>query len=158
MANIKKIYDILHEHYGLPPWWSKNPFEVMVGAVLVQNTAWNNVQRTISDFGDNLTPEYVEHVTEYELENVIRSCGFCKAKAACLKRLAGWYGSYRYSQGKVMAMPKEHIRTELLAIKGIGAETADVILMGKSIAKRNRCVSVVHWQGSAVLGGIKVTA
>lgn len=56
MIKVKEIYDILLAHYGKPPWWSENPFEVMVGAVLVQNTTWGNVQKVVADFGDNLTP------------------------------------------------------------------------------------------------------
>ena len=129
MIKVKEIYDILLAHYGKPPWWSKNPFEVMVGAVLVQNTAWSNVQKVVADFGDNLTPDFVANVTPGELEDLIRPCGFYLGKAACLKRVTKWYQGYGGCQQRVMAGTLEQIREELLAIKGIGKETADVICL-----------------------------
>lgn len=129
MINAKEIYDKLLTYYGTPPWWSENPFEVMIGAILVQNTAWSNVQRVVAKLGKCLTPEQMEDVALDKLENLIRPCGFFKGKAACIKGVTQWYQGYGYSQQNVMSSPKEKIAKELLAIKGIGQETADVILL-----------------------------
>lgn len=129
MCNATTLYETLLAYYGTPPWWSDNPFEVIVGAVLVQNTAWGNVQKAIANFGGNLQPAYVDGIETGELERLIRPCGFYTAKAACLKAVTCWYERYGYSPDAVKKKPKDTIRAELLAIKGIGPETADVILL-----------------------------
>lgn len=101
----------------------------MVQAVLVQNTSWASVKKATDGMTVKLTPEYVLKLKIEELENIIRPCGFCKAKAATIRRLTEWYGKYEYQAEKAKALELKELKKELLAIKGIGAETADVILV-----------------------------
>lgn len=129
MNRVNEIYGKLLTYHGKPAWWSDDPFEVMIGAVLVQNTVWSSVERVLQNFEGNLSPEYVESLTFDDLCTLIRPCGFYTAKASCLKRLTEWYKGYEYSVAKVQSNPLKQIRKELLAIKGIGEETADVILL-----------------------------
>lgn len=125
----KSIYDALLAHYGDLGWWPGNPYEIMVGAVLVQNTAWGNVEQALANFGGRLAPEYLESLPTPQLVDVIRPSGFYHAKAACLQALTAWYKGYGYNVETVQQHPQPKIRSELLAIKGIGQETADAILL-----------------------------
>lgn len=130
MKNMPKwIYQTLQEYYGDLGWWPGTPYEIMVGAVLVQNTSWANVDKSLAQLGGGLAPAYVEALPLEELIEKIRPSGFYKAKAACLKNLTAWYKQYGYRVETVQQQPFAKLRGELLAIKGIGNETADAILL-----------------------------
>ena len=127
-----QIYDTLLSHYGDPKWWpAKTPFEVIVGAVLTQNTAWSNVEKAIANF-DDLSPQTLERLSISELAEIIRPAGFFNQKAVYLKAVTAWYAGYDYNVHNVQARSRESfdtLRVELLSIKGIGPETADSILL-----------------------------
>ena len=128
--NIAAIYDALHAHYGDLNWWpAKTPYEVMVGAVLTQNTAWTNVEKAIANFGDSLSPQFVRDVNFAELTEIIRPAGFFNQKAEYLKALTEWFGRYNFDVSTVQNESLEELRPNLLAVKGIGKETADSILL-----------------------------
>jgi len=128
--NISAIYEMLLAHYGNLRWWpAKTPYEVIVGAVLTQNTAWSNVEKAISNFGDNLSPKYVLDADLAELINIIRPAGFFNQKAVYLKAVTEWYAGYDFDVATIQCEPLEKMRTELLSVKGIGKETADSILL-----------------------------
>ena len=129
MISAEEIYDRLYAAYGQPRWWSDDPYIVMVQSVLVQNTSWRSVEKVTDSMADKLTPEYVLGLQPEDLESIIRPCGFCKGKAAAIRRLTEWYGKYEDQAAKAEALELQELRKELLAVKGIGAETADVILV-----------------------------
>ncbi|MDU1962886.1 MAG: endonuclease [Enterocloster clostridioformis] len=129
MLSAKKIYHILLFMYGKPQWWSEDPFIVMFQSVLVQNTTWSSVEKACTLIGDKLTLEYMEHLPTEELERLISPCGFYKVKARTIQSLITWYGRYHFDYQNVQNIRMEDLRKELLAIRGIGAETADVILV-----------------------------
>ncbi|WP_400260156.1 endonuclease III domain-containing protein [Candidatus Methanomassiliicoccus intestinalis] len=129
MLNAKELYDLLIGAYGNPRWWSDDPFTVMFQAVLVQNTAWNNVVKTCATIGERLTPTYVTSLSTAELEQIIHPCGFYKAKARTIHALTAWFQQYQYARENVQKTPLPQLREELLSIRGIGEETADVILI-----------------------------
>ena len=127
---VLAIYKTLLAHYGDLHWWpAKTPYEVMVGAVLTQNTAWGNVMMSIANFGDKLSPEYVASVSNAELVEIIRPSGFFNQKAVYLKAVTEWYAKYNYDVATVKQESIERLRAELLATKGVGRETADSILL-----------------------------
>jgi len=128
MLTSKKIYDRLIEGYGQPDWWPGTPYAIMVTAILVQNTAWSNVEKAVAEMGERLMPEYIDSLTEEELQPLIRSCGFYRAKARYVKALTAWFKGYGYEVGRVREKSLHDVRQELLALPGIGAETADAIL------------------------------
>ena len=125
----KQIYDRLITAYGQPDWWPGTPYAIMVTAILVQNTAWSNVEKTVAEMGERLTPEYIDSLTEEELQPLIRSCGFYRAKARYVKALTAWFKGYGYEVGRVREKSLHEVRQELLALPGIGAETADAIFI-----------------------------
>lgn len=127
---LHTLYRLLFRHYGPQHWWpAESPYEMMVGAILTQNTAWANVKKTIANFGEKLTPAFVTEISDGELEEIIRPSGFFRQKAARLKTLTGWYARYRYDIETARAQGTDTLRMELLALKGVGRETADSILL-----------------------------
>jgi len=131
MSNaVSAIYEKLHTHYGNLHWWpAQTPYEIMVGAVLTQNTAWRNVEKVIANFEGRLTPQFVQALDTDTLIDIIRPAGFFNQKAAYLKALTAWFARYGYDIPTVRCKPLAQLRPELLAIKGIGKETADCILL-----------------------------
>lgn len=127
---MMKVYNRLIDAYGHQNWWpAGSVYEMMVGAILTQNTAWTNVELTLKNFGNNLTPEFVEQVEILELQDLVRPSGFFTQKAERLKRLTSWFKQYDYDILKVSAEDMLKLRKELLDINGIGGETADAIVL-----------------------------
>jgi endonuclease-3 related protein len=127
------IYRILLDHYGPREWWpAETPFEVVVGAILTQNTSWKNVEKAIANlkqFGP-LTPEALLRLPEETLSEAIRPSGYYRQKGKRLRNFLGML-SDRF-EGRLDALfdlPTEILREELLALSGIGPETADSILL-----------------------------
>jgi len=128
--DLHNIYNKLLSRYGDLHWWpASSPYEVIVGAVLTQNTAWSNVEKAIANFGDSLSPELIENLDLDALAELIRPSGFFNQKAVYLKEITRWFKKYGYSVKRVQRQPLEQIRRELLAVKGVGKETADSILL-----------------------------
>ena len=131
--SIPLIFDRLLDHYGRQHWWpADSPFEVMVGAVLTQATAWTNVERAISRLkdADALSPAAMRGMETDELASLIYSSGFYNAKAQRLKALVEFLGDAYDDDIDAMRQENgEKLRRELLAVKGVGEETADAILL-----------------------------
>ena len=128
MLTSREIYERLITGYGQPDWWPGTPYAIMVTAILVQNTAWSNVEKAVAEMGERLMPKYIDSLTDEELQPLIRSCGFYRAKARYVKALITWFQAYSYEVGRVREKSLHDVRQELLALPGIGAETADAIL------------------------------
>jgi endonuclease III related protein len=130
---LLKIYELLNGYFGDLHWWpADDPFEVMVGAILTQNTAWTNVEKAIQALRENrlLTPAALSFIPEDELALIIRPSGYYHLKAGRLKAFVRFM-MMEYS-GNVEAMKGEdlsRLRDKLLGVKGIGPETADSILL-----------------------------
>ena len=123
MLSANDLYTALLEAYGEPRWWSDDPYMVLFQSVLVQNTSWTNVERTCGMIKGIITPEIIAGLAVDELEAMIRPCGLPRSKARTIKDLTRWYMDADSS------LDTCRMRKELLAIKGIGEETADVILV-----------------------------
>jgi endonuclease III related protein len=134
MANLNmEVYRRLHAALGPQQWWpADSPFEVMVGAVLVQNTAWKNVERAIANLRDAgaLDAWRLASLPWEELEELIRPAGYFRIKARRLRNLVDLVVE-RYD-GSIEAMRQvdaSTMRDQLLAVHGVGPETADSILL-----------------------------
>jgi endonuclease-3 related protein len=128
-----EIYNLLYKIYGRRHWWpAETPFEVMVGAILTQNTNWSNVEKAITNLKkDNLlNPTAIDKLSHRKLARLIRPCGYYNIKAKRLKNFTK-YLCLCYS-GNLNRMHKKStavLRRELLNINGIGPETADSIIL-----------------------------
>lgn len=131
MIDARTIHDRLLLTYGPQRWWpAESPFEVIVGAVLVQRTTWNNAERAIAALkaGRCLDLDSLAAAPVADVEDMIRSAGFFRVKA---KRLKSLVASLATAGGleTLAAMDTARLRSYLLGIDGIGAETADSILL-----------------------------
>lgn len=129
--HLLPVYHRLYAHYGPQHWWpGETPFEVMVGAILTQNTAWSNVERAIANLKQNrlLDPLAVVTAPRNVIAGHLKPAGYFNVKTARLRNFCDWYlrnGGYaRLSRWTTAAL-----RRSLLAVNGIGPETADDILL-----------------------------
>jgi endonuclease-3 related protein len=124
------IYEKLFNRYGPQSWWpAETPFEMMIGAILVQNTSWINVVQALLKLEPFLKPEMIEKLTNDELAHLIRSSGFFNIKAKRIKSFMEWFKTYEYDIDRIKKIDKKELREELLTINGIGRESADVMLL-----------------------------
>ncbi|MCE9547540.1 MAG: endonuclease III domain-containing protein [Planctomycetia bacterium] len=132
-ATLDEVYDRLLQAFGPQQWWpAETPFEVMVGAVLVQNTAWKNVERAIANLREAalLDPHALWRLSPSELEDLIRPAGSYRIKARRLRHLLEYLITRFDGSLDAMAdVSTDTLREELLALYGIGPETADSILL-----------------------------
>ena len=133
MAPLRKYFDALLAHYGPQKWWpAESPFEVMVGAILTQNTAWKNVEKAIRNLKtyDLLDARKIHELDQDTLALAIKPAGTYNVKAARLKKFIAWFLSrFDGDLEKMKSAPPARLREELLEVKGIGPETADAILL-----------------------------
>ena len=128
---FRQVYQSLFKHYGPQYWWpAESPFEVMVGAVLTQNTAWSNVERAITNLKENdcLSASRILDVPERKLAGWLRPSGYFNIKAKRLRNFCQWYmnaGEYKV----VSRLQTDQLRKQLLSVNGVGYETADDILL-----------------------------
>jgi len=119
--------------HGPQHWWpGRTRFEVIVGAILTQNTSWTGVERAIANLrrARLLSPGPIESVPIQHLANLIRSSGSFRQKARKLKAFVAFLQSqYKGSLNQLFATPTPKLREQLLAVHGIGPETADAILL-----------------------------
>ena len=127
------IFDLLLARFGPQHWWpADSPFEVLVGAVLTQNTSWQNVKRAIDVLRDHGCLSFValDSMAVENLAALIRPCGYHSVKAKRLKNLLAML-RHEYA-GEVTAIARDTLptaRNKLLAVSGVGPETADSILL-----------------------------
>jgi endonuclease-3 related protein len=130
---LMKIYRTLYQTYGPRHWWpGETSFEVMVGAILTQNTSWTNVEKAIQKLKGKrvLNPEGLHHLKKSQLASLIKSSGYYRVKADRLKAFVNFL--FEEFNGELKRMRKERLgelRKKLLRVKGIGPETADSILL-----------------------------
>jgi endonuclease-3 related protein len=130
---LKEAYDRMARHYGPTHWWpGDTAFEVAVGAILTQNTAWTNVEKAIRNLKRErlLAPRAVLACPVESLEQALKPSGYFRVKAKRLRSFCDYLvGCYGGSMRRMSRRTLETLRPELLEVSGIGPETADDILL-----------------------------
>lgn len=128
-----RFYDALLARFGPQGWWpGDGAFEVMVGAVLTQNTNWANVEKALVNLKKEnlLDPAALNNISREKLAQLIRPAGYFNIKAKRLKNLIRWFcEEYEGRLENLNDLSVERLREELLAVNGIGRETADSIIL-----------------------------
>ena len=130
---LMKIYRRLYRACGPRNWWpGETPFEVMVGAILTQNTSWRNVEKAIQKLKGKgvLNSEGIHRLKKSQLAPLIKSSGYFRIKADRLKSFVNFL--FEEYDGDLKKMGRKRLielREKLLGVKGIGPETADSILL-----------------------------
>lgn len=128
---LTAIFTRLLDSYGSQHWWpGQTAFEVMVGAVLTQNTAWTNVERAIANLkaAGALDPQSIVTASPHQLANWLRPSGYFNVKAKRLRAFCEWLLA-RGGRRRLIHVPTLALRHDLLGVHGIGPETADDILL-----------------------------
>lgn len=128
---FRRVFERLYAHYGPQAWWpADSTFEILLGAVLTQNTAWTNVEKALAGLRQaGLTrPEAIVGASHETLAAAIRPAGYFNVKARRLKALCRAYLEWG-GHPAMAAMPTGALREALLGVHGIGRETADDILL-----------------------------
>jgi len=130
---LLQIYQKMFDALGPRHWWpGETPFEVIIGAILTQNTNWSNVEKAIKNLktAGKLSPEGIYELSVTELAKLIRPSGFFNVKAKRVKAFINWlFSRYEGNLSEMFAQDLQALRGELLSVKGIGPETADSILL-----------------------------
>ncbi|MDP2719810.1 MAG: endonuclease III domain-containing protein, partial [Dehalococcoidia bacterium] len=130
---LKLIFDSLLAHYGRQNWWpADNPFEMMIGAILTQSTNWKNVEKALSNLKQAGAMDCftLAELRQADIAALIRPAGYFNVKAAKLKVFCIWLKeNYGCNLNNLFALDTATVRRELLAVFGIGPETADSIIL-----------------------------
>ncbi len=127
------MYRLLHERFGPQRWWSEEtPFEIAVGVILMQNTTWANVTKSLANLkaAGALEPAVLHALDPAELEKLIRPAGNTRVKLKRLRNSLRWlFENYDGNLERLNEIDTRRLREELLGISGIGPETTDSILL-----------------------------
>jgi endonuclease-3 related protein len=131
--HLRSYFATLYDTWGPQHWWpARSRFEVIVGAYLTQNTSWANVERALDSLRKArvLSVRGIRRTPLPKLETLIRSAGYFRQKAQRLKTFVSFLDEcYGGSLARMFAQSTEKLREELLALNGVGPETADSILL-----------------------------
>ncbi len=137
-----RYYEAMSGALGPMHWWpAKTPFEVIVGAILTQSTAWANVERAMENLraAKMLTPSAILKVAPARLASLVRPSGYFRQKAKKLKSFVRFLqAEYGGSLQRMFRTPTAELREKLLSVHGIGPETADSILLYAGESSRIR--------------------
>ena len=130
---LKEIYERLYRAFGPQHWWpGDTPFEVVVGAILTQNTSWKNVEKAIDNLKEKrlLSPRALRKIPVKRLAGLIKPTGYYNQKAKKIKNFMDFlFNNYSGSLKRMFSRDFLVLRGELLKVNGIGLETADSILL-----------------------------
>ena len=130
---IHNVFQTLLDHYGEQHWWpAETRLEIMVGAILTQNTAWTNVDKALSNLkrNDALNFQALENVSRDQLIEWIRPAGFHNQKSIYIKQMiSNLRNKFNGSIDELCALETSRLRKELLSWKGFGRETADCVVL-----------------------------
>lgn len=131
--SLMEMYRRLYKRFGPQHWWpGETPFEVIVGAILTQNTNWTNVEKAIANLKNAgaLSPKDLHALALEDLAELIRPAGYYNIKARRLTNFIAWlFEAYGGDLDAASPQRPDTLREQLLAINGIGPETADSILL-----------------------------
>jgi endonuclease-3 related protein len=157
-AELMRYYDTMSGALGPMQWWpARTPFEVIVGAILTQSTAWGNVERAIENLRSArmLTPSAILAVRTSRLSALVRPSGYFRQKSKKLKSFVRFLrDEYRGSLKRMFRTSTLVLREQLLSVHGIGPETADSILLYAG----NHPVFVVDAYTHRIFGRHEVTS
>jgi len=132
MTAVDRLFEAWLDHYGPQEWWpqTEGPFEIMVGAVLVQRTSWANAARAVARLRDSRLLDHMRlaRVPEPKLQTLIEPAGFYRLKAGRLQSLARSVGAAGGIEA-LSTLATDELRDRLLEVRGVGPETADAILL-----------------------------
>ena len=128
--NIVEMLNRLSEHYGQQDWWEDdNRIADWISMILIQQTTEKNAKNALNNLTDHLDVDSLLSMELEKLQELIKPAGFFRQKSTYIKNLMMWFESYESNFESFESWSTEHLRKELLTIKGVGPETADAMLL-----------------------------
>lgn len=129
---LPQLYRQLNDHLDTNGWWPAiNDWQIIWGAVLIQNTNWKNVDYALASLATatDFEPAQIRQLAAPDLEQIIRSAGFYVRKAQTILNLCQFFAQYDDDLARLRLLPRADLRRQLLALTGVGHETADTIML-----------------------------
>lgn len=128
---LKQLYEKMKDNMGNIGWWpAESKEEIIVGAIMIQNTNWRNAERAVDLFREKtrFDPQVLASLSLEELEEMARPAGFYKNKSKSIHEVFNWLSQWNYNYQQIKDELGPNLRAELISLRGIGDETADVLL------------------------------
>ncbi|WP_125710876.1 endonuclease III domain-containing protein [Lacticaseibacillus porcinae] len=152
--DLNGLYHELVDLLGPSGWWpADSKFEILVGAILVQNTNWQNVDKSLDNLrhATNFDPQAIADLSIDALQTLIRPSGFYRNKSRTINGLFSWLAHANFDLDAVAATDPQRLRQQLLALPGIGEETADAMRLyvfdQPTFIADNYCRRLFSWLG-----------
>lgn len=129
---LGQLYNKMLDEMGPQGWWpAESKVEIILGAILVQNTNWKNVEKSLINIKaiTEFAPEKVSELNKEYLMSLIRPSGFYQNKSKAIIEMFQWLKKYRFDLKRIKEIYGEQLHSQLLLLHGIGEETADVLLL-----------------------------
>lgn len=124
------VLNNLNAHYGPQHWWEqKNKIYVLVSMILIQRTTSLNVDKALKNLAGKLSVDDLRAMSLEDLQIAIQPAGFYKQKAGYIKNIMNWIFDHGNQIDNFIDIPTDELRKDILTIKGVGNETADVMLL-----------------------------
>lgn len=130
--NQYELFQLMLREMGETGWWpADSKIEIIIGAILIQNTHWINADRALTQLkaATQLNPETLIDMPIGELQELIRPAGFFKNKSQSIQEVLAWFESYGHDYKLIQDEYQADLRKQLLTLRGVGEETADVFLV-----------------------------
>lgn len=130
--DLKKVFNILFAAYGPQRWWpGDGQFEIILGAILTQNTAWHNAALAISNLAANdlIDPAALSNAPPEHVKSLLAPAGYFNVKYKRIRNFLEFLARYNMELEQFSRLPTPELRRELLEVNGVGPETADSILL-----------------------------
>lgn len=152
--DLTNLYHELTTLLGPSGWWpADSKFEILVGAILVQNTNWRNVDKSLDNLraATNFEPQAIANLSLDELQELIRPSGFYRNKSRAINGLFSWLTHADFDLARIATTEPSRLRQQLLALPGIGEETADAMRLyvfdQSTFIADNYCRRLFSWLG-----------
>lgn len=131
-VDVMKLYETMLAHMGPQGWWpADSKVEIILGAILVQNTAWRNAAKALDGLRQktDFSPDAIGRLNREELEALVRPSGFYQNKTRAIQGVWDFFAPASWDYAALARQHGSNLRQDLLALPGIGQETADVLLV-----------------------------
>ncbi len=152
--DLTTLYHELADLLGPSGWWpADSKFEILVGAILVQNTNWRNVDQSLDNLrvATNFDPQAIADLSQADLQALIHPSGFYRNKSRAINGLFSWLSHANYDLDLIATTEPSRLRQQLLALPGIGEETADTMRLyvfdQPTFIADNYCRRLFSWLG-----------
>ena len=128
---LEQLYQKMRQEMGPSGWWpADSKAEIIIGAIMIQNTNWQNAARAVANFrqASEFLPARIQRLSLEKIQDLTRPAGFYRNKSQAVQAIFAWLSQYGFDYQRVVAENGDQLRDQLLALHGIGEETAAVLL------------------------------